>query len=1142
MIGAGLIPALRRCALPGSDRWGIITGRPGDRPFENIASSGLEGAGLGLAGAAKEWLSKNPDRTRMVLVLDQFEELFATASPEKRRDFLEQLRELLEADLPLTLLLVMRDDFFSRLAQEAPPSLFEWVRGFVHISSGLEEAELEEIVRGPAGKVGLQFEEGLSEVVIKDVLESSAGGERAGRSTILPLLEFTLTELWMRRRDGYLTHDAYAAIGGVTGSLTQWADKAYQGLVGEGLGDAARRVLTGLVNPGDQRHSIPDSRRRRPIQDICVDDRQKESINIAVKFLADARLIATSFDQQSRVETVEIIHDSLIREWGKLRQWLNEDRNFLAWQKEMDKRVEAWEETSTDKEKRESGRLLRGLDLSEAENWMKERGRDLSAGKREFIQTSIELREKEIKRIRKEKNRRNIIIFFALFSLMALFLASITFNEKIRADEKTQDATALYLASQSEIGRASSGDSLLKSILLAVESLRHRNTSAGMIALQKGLDLLAKPIPQLSSSNYSYAVAFSPDNTKFATAERDGFAKIWDINNARLVHILNHHGEVTAIAFSHDGDKIVTGSGDNTAVVWSAETGEMLHQLNHTYPVWAVEFDPFDSRIVATASSDLITFWDSTKEMKIDQWNLNDIIYSIDYNQDGSLIAAGCGNDAIIFHTGNGSVFKIFNFTERVNAVRFDSSGDKLAAGSYDKTFKIWDTGTWNELASMNKDALISSVAFTPDGDRLAIGGKGVMLWDYEERSEILRPIYSGGVLSIDISNDGKLIAISGTNGTDIWDIRTGIELLKLDHNDVVMSVAFSRLGNKIATGSKDYTVRVWDVDSGIQIWSRKFDFWITSVAFSPDGSKLACSGKEVRLLDSATGRELWIKDYNAGVWAVCFSSNGQMLATASTDRKARILNVASGRELWNKTHNDTVMTIAFSSDGSKLATGSNDNTFRLWNVTTSKEIWNQSVGSAVDAIAFSPNGKMIATGSEDSTARIWDISTGAELQRLEHGGSVYALAFSPDGSKLATGSTDNLARLWDVYKGLELTRIKHNGFVEAVAFSPDGSKLATGSDDGAAHIWNLNSNYNIKEACKRLTKNMTIEEWSRFFEDPNSECLTCPSEGSFNQSFGLFERIKINMNKALSWRSPASAAIPGKCQPCISENVINKR
>ncbi|MDD4163420.1 MAG: hypothetical protein PHW87_13175 [Methanothrix sp.] len=123
------------------------------------------------------------------------------------------------------------------------------------------------------------------------------------------------------------------------------------------------------------------------------------------------------------------------------------------------------------------------------------------------------------------------------------------------------------------------------------------------------------------------------------------------------------------------------------------------------------------------------------------------------------------------------------------------------------------------------------------------------------------------------------------------------------------------------------------------------------------------------------------------------------------------------------------------------------------------------------------------------------------ELQRLEHDGWVKALAFSSDGGMLATASDDKTAQLWDVETGKELQRLEHDGWVSALAFSSDGSRLATGSGDKTARIWTLDIKKIMEEACSRVTRNMTREEWGRFIDDPDSDCLICPREGKFNRS-----------------------------------------
>jgi energy-coupling factor transporter ATP-binding protein EcfA2 len=195
LVQAGLIPQLRKGSVPGSDRWGIIVARPADRPFENLERAGLRGAYADLAQAVRGWMERNPGQEKLLLILDQFEEFLVTCPPDLRQRLWEGLKGLLDLDMEITVMAVMRDDFYSRFAADAPPAVLAWTQqGFFQVGSGLEKEELEEIIREPARRVGLRLEEGLADVIIKDVLDSSReDGSRAGRSTILPLLEFALT-------------------------------------------------------------------------------------------------------------------------------------------------------------------------------------------------------------------------------------------------------------------------------------------------------------------------------------------------------------------------------------------------------------------------------------------------------------------------------------------------------------------------------------------------------------------------------------------------------------------------------------------------------------------------------------------------------------------------------------------------------------------------------------------------------------------------------------------------------------------------------------------------------------------------------------------------------------------------------------
>ena len=558
LVQAGLMPRLRKGSVPGSDRWGIVVARPADRPFENLERAGLRGAYAGLAEAVRGWMERNPGQEKLLLILDQFEEFLVTCPPDLRQRLWNGLKGLLDSDIEVSILAAMRDDFYSRFASDAPPAILAWTQhGFFQVGSLLEKEELEEIISEPARRVGLRLEEGLVDVIINDVLESSQdGGGRAGRSTVLPLLEFALTQLWERREQGVLTHQAYQAAGKVTGSLTAWADQVCRALEKDGLGPVARRVFTDLVNLGDG--NLPDSRRQRRLAELVHDGKDEtdvEAVRLVVRRLADARLVTTSRDQGE--ESVRIIHDSLIREWARLQQWLKKDRAFLSWQRELEKEAREWRGTSSEIVGRDEGRLLRGRRLEEGERWQKERGNDLGEGEREFISASLDLREREREkeertRAEKERTRRRYTVILSFIAIIALVFAGVAYQQKEQADEKKEEALARSLAAQSEQMRGVTG-SLTESALLAVESLRHKETLEGTISLRRSIDLLPRCMEKLQHNDSVIALAFSPDGQMLATASSDSSARLWDVGTGKQLQRLEHDGPVSAVAFSPDG-------------------------------------------------------------------------------------------------------------------------------------------------------------------------------------------------------------------------------------------------------------------------------------------------------------------------------------------------------------------------------------------------------------------------------------------------------------------------------------------------------------------------------------------------------------------------------------------------------------
>jgi len=1190
VVQAGLIPNLRKGSVQGSDRWGIIVARPADRPFDLLERAGLRGAYASLTEAARGWLTRNPGQEKLLLILDQFEEFLVTCPPKLRRKFWSGLKDLLDSEIEVSILAVMRDDFYSRFADDAPKEVLAWTqRGFFQVGSNLEYEELQEIIREPARRVGLHLEEGLTEVIINDVLESSReGGARAGRSTVLPLLEFALTQLWERRDQGLLTHRAYQSIGKVTGSLTSWADQVCRGLEKEGLGSIARRIFTDLVNLGDEAQRLPDSRRQRRKADFLHDEndeKEREAVRRVVQQLADARLVTTSLDKGD--ETVQIIHDSLIREWARLQRWLKKDRSFLAWERELEKNAREWRETSPgDISGRDEGRLLRGRRLEEAERWHKERERDLGEAEREFVEASLGLREREREKEEKakeekERTRRRNMAFLSFITIIALVFAGIAYQQKGQADAKTEEALARSLASQSEQMRDIAG-SLTNSVLLAVESVKHRETFEGIAALRRGLALLPRAVFILKHKQQVRSIAFSPDGKILATGSDEGtfkdyhHGKVWLWSTAKGKKLFNqpleHNDWVRSIAFSPDGRRLATGCDDRNVTIWDIGSGKELLNRSYNGEIYSVAFSPDGKRLAAGGNYSAVCIWNlsTNKTMDIPLPD-NVTILSVAFSPDGKMLAAANNtvktstviNTVMIWNASTGDLMlqtSPMMHSDKIHTIAFSPDGALLATGCRDAKAKILNASTGSELIVLDHgNSVVETVAFSPDGKRLATAcndDNTFRIWDLSSQRVLARGEHDSWIRDIAFSPDGRWVATASNDGTAIvWDLSNGEACL--NYLDSVSAIAFSPDGTKFASASNDSTAMVWNLSTGTLQFNLSHDGGVTSMVFSLDGKKLAtgCRVGEARIWDASDGKSLspWLVHNNSSVNCVAFSPDGTELATASGDNNATVWDTSTGYAIARLQHNADVVFVAFSPDGTKLATASCDSTsvggkegfsiIKVWNSSNWHHLFNYTMhGGDIFSMKFSPDGTRLAIGGQLGASEIIDMASGARLKNIRQnyydvydmnfspdgtklavtgmdqmvwiydaftgknlleqkiGGYGKSVAFSPDGTKVAIACTDNIASILDAFNGKEILGMQHDD-VYSVAFSPDGTRLATGSKDGTARIWTLDLSSVIDEACSRITFNMTRYEWTSFMDDPNSDCLTCPQEGSFNQS-----------------------------------------
>lgn len=416
--------------------------------------------------------------------------------------------------------------------------------------------------------------------------------------------------------------------------------------------------------------------------------------------------------------------------------------------------------------------------------------------------------------------------------------------------------------------------------------------------------------------------------------------------------------------------------------------------------------------------------------------------------------------------------FKEFRFTHpfgSITSVAFSPDGEKLATGEGSGEIRIWRIADEQPLiVPFASTSWILSIQFSPDGKFLAAGYTdcSIRLWDVETGNlERSFSGHSGSIWSVKFSPDGKILASGSADRLiKLWDVQSGQLLETLQaHTNQVQSVDFSPKGNLLASVGSDRAIKLWDLASRkvLQSWEDPTSVAL-SVRFSPDGNTLATGNtdRQVKLWDVQTGQLLQeFAGHQQWVWSVRFSRDGKILGSGSGDGTAKLWDVRTGQPL--KTlpgHSSEIWSIGFSPDGNTLATGSNDHTVKLWHVQTGELLKTlQGYSSWVTCVRFNADATLLASSSNDRAVRLWDWQQGKLWRTLAKASdSITSVDFSADGKILAAGvSGEGKIELWDTRTGKLLqTLLGHSGPIQSVAFEPHGERLASGSFDRTIKLW----------------------------------------------------------------------------------------
>lgn len=1042
IVRAGLGTALRNGAIPDSERWTYLpTLIPGSRPLENLARlfslPGHDEKEWSQQEARNlledpQWLLSLADRRSdqsILLIVDQFEELFTLCeNPVEKQAFIDNLTALIiNPEKEHRVILTLRTDFESQVTTF--PDFHDLFEQSIIRVTPLNASELRQTIEEPANLVGLKFEEGVVDQLLKDIL---------GEPAALPLLQFTLFKLWENRERNRVTWEAYRRLGGGRQALANSADEFYAGLIPEDK-DAARHILMRLVQPGEGLEFTSYRVLRKSLYDQSpAHDRVKRVTDKLIK----AHLLRLTRGKSPADDQIEVAHEALVRNWPKLVEWLDEERDELRKLQRLRLDAQQWQVHGRDEsllipealmENVSHLKNLNGLETAyvKASHIAIQKKKDETEAQRQReLEAARKLAESESRRaedqtraailLRKQVRSRTRLMMISIVAglaaagtlLIALFQVYIVNNYQRYQTQVSPIAGEALLHKEDQLDLAS---------LLAVKAYKKEtsfsshgalldfNTLKGFLDARSALFDIIQYSPQLERflslhKAEIWSVAFSHDGSRMATGDKSGVIQLWETENWEPLGapLKAHEKAVWSLAFSQDDRLLASGSADKTVKIWDVETGQKLSTgKTANGEIWSVAFSPLKSLLAVGTTGSKIYLWDLAQPSNARDVDL-DLLPTLAFHPE---------------RIGTG-----------ITSLAFSPDGTLIAAGTQNGKTALWDLGKNAENFSVNMiegfdsqepGQSVWSVVFSPDGRFLAAAGQ----------SYTVRMIgFADGVHTF-------------TSGLD-WSIlesRIYSQTLQA-HLDWVYSIAFSPNGKTLAAGSRDHTISIWNYISN----PLNKNLWVLAKRLQGHGQAVV---------------SLAFKDH----------SNGDILVSGGNDRKVIVWDLGVTSPLaW--TESDPIQP-DFSTTLS---------------VAGSPAIAEGSINYRI------VSGTLILTDTQS------DKRFGTPLLGYET--PPYSVALSRDRKNLATSICEDYdnnqqcsteVRLFDVDSGKQIgpplkPPLPKSGAQDKVAFSSDGRALFVYIPDkpASAFWWDIDPQDWLQTACRIANRDLSPSEWEQYFAD----------------------------------------------------------
>lgn len=796
LLRAGLLPALREGVLLGAGDCVALVVTPTADPLAELARqlAGMAGVTSDLNPQGVERQLKN-DPTRIaeiirnargpaghqapvVLVVDQFEEVFTLCKDTQRRhDFIRSLCAVAAAGSPRSVFVVagLRADFYAH-CMDYPELVTALRHGHLPLGA-MSNTELRRAIEKPATAVGLDVEPGLTEIMLRDLgaLDDHEGrGHPPGR---LPLLAHALLATWEKCDGHRLTLADYQQTGGIGACVAATADEAYSEL-GPQAQTTAKAMLVRLVEIGDD--SSQDARRRLERSQLTAGMADSRTTELVLNTLVHARLITIDAD------TVEVVHECLLRTWPRFREWIEIDRAGLLIEQRLGEAAAAW-----DHEGRHAAGLYRGPRLQAARERVASSAPNLHPTNREFLRASTAQEDAERRDgLRRTRNLRRLVVVLCVLVVLTVYAAVDAIGQRDAARSRA-------VASE------------------AVATLARDPSLAGQLALV-ALDL--KDTPEARGAAMTAELALDP-------------AEQVNADSADAIR---------SISFNVDGSLFVAASQDRTARVWTTRAepklGPPIAYLEHGDQVLGAVFDR-DRWLITSAKDNVIRWWPIAgfNTGTGPQFQRPSVGGPIAVSGDGALLATLGGTASTIrLWDLSGTEPRpwgpdLSRHHDDVLALAFTPDRKTLITAGADGMIVIWDITdprtphAYDNVLSPGSGPA-QTIAVSSDG-RLLVSGQGdatVAVWNIEKpgapRQVAVLPGFPGPIGDVEFSPDGGVLAVASGASTQLWDLSNAAKpalvatSITADAGEV-RSMAFRPDGHILATASQSGAVQLWETD-----------------------------------------------------------------------------------------------------------------------------------------------------------------------------------------------------------------------------------------------------------------------------------------------------------------------------------------